>query len=34
MVCAYPKGVHVCSYMRFRRNRWERVCEHCRSYPS
>jgi len=31
--CTYPKAVHVCSYMRRRNGRFERVCEHCRSYP-
>ena len=25
--------VHVRCYVRFRFNRWENVCEHCRSYP-
>lgn len=31
--CAYPKGVHVRCYVRFRFDKWENVCEHCRSYP-
>lgn len=31
--CAYPKGVHVRQYARFRFGKWESVCEHCRSYP-
>lgn len=32
--CSYPKAVHVVSYVRRRFGRWERVCEHCRSYPN
>ena len=32
--CRYPKAVHVRWYLRYRFNRWERVCEHCRSYPT
>jgi hypothetical protein len=32
-ICTYPKAVHVRDYVRFRFNRWERVREHCRSYP-
>ena len=32
--CGYPKPVHVRRYLRYRFNRWERVCEHCRSYPN
>ncbi len=32
--CRYPKAVHVRWYWRYRFNRWERVCEHCRSYPN
>lgn len=32
--CSYPKAVHVRWYRRYRFNRWERVCEHCRSYPN
>ena len=31
--CMYPKAVYVRNYVRFRLNRWESVCEHCRSYP-
>lgn len=33
VVCAWPKAVHVRAYLRRRFGRWERVCEHCRSYP-
>lgn len=33
MQCMYPRAVHVRSYVRFRFNRWEHVCQHCRSYP-
>ena len=33
MFCMYPKAVHVRPYVRFRRGRFEHVCEHCRSYP-
>ena len=29
--CAYPKGQHVRSYVRFRLGKWENVCEHCRA---
>lgn len=32
-ICAYPKGVHVRAYVRFRFGRWENVIEHCRGYP-
>lgn len=31
--CTYPKAVHVRDYLRYRFERWEHVCEHCRSYP-
>ncbi|PRI73785.1 hypothetical protein BV006_00413 [Haemophilus influenzae] len=31
--CSYPKSVHVNAYFRRRKGRFERVCEHCRSYP-
>ena len=33
MLCMYPRAVHVRNYVRFRLNRWEHVCQHCRSYP-
>ncbi len=33
MQCKFPKSVHVRAYVRFKRGQWERVCEHCRSYP-
>ncbi|WP_267313466.1 MULTISPECIES: hypothetical protein [unclassified Acinetobacter] len=32
--CTYPRGVSVRSYIRYRYNRWENVCAHCRSYPN
>jgi len=32
-MCAYPKGVHVRPYVRFRFGRIELVREHCRSAP-
>jgi hypothetical protein len=32
-ICAYPKSVHVRSYVRLRFGRLEHVCEHCRSFP-
>ena len=32
--CAYPKAVSVRQYIRFRFNKWENVCAHCRSYPN
>ena len=32
-LCAYPKGVHVRAYQRYRFKRWEEVRSHCRSYP-
>jgi len=32
-ICAYPRGVHVRPYIRFRFGKLEHVCEHCRSYP-
>ncbi len=31
--CMFPKGVHVRAYVRRRFGRWERVREHCRSFP-
>lgn len=31
---AWPKGVYVTAYRRFRFGKWEHVCSHCRSYPS
>src|SRR6056297_526 len=31
--CKWPKPVSVCSYIRFRFGRWERVVDHCRSWP-
>ena len=31
--CSYPKSVHVRSYARFRFDKWENVCEHCRGNP-
>lgn len=31
--CKLPKAVHVRAYWRYRLGHWERVCEHCRSYP-
>jgi hypothetical protein len=31
--CVYPRAVHVRAYVRLRFNRWENVCEHCRSHP-
>lgn len=34
LACQYPKAVHVRWYMRYRFERWERVREHCRSYPN
>lgn len=34
MQCSYPKAVSVCSYLRFRFGRWEKVRTHCRSYPN
>lgn len=33
MNCPLSRGVHVSSYFRFRKGRWESVCEHCRSHP-
>lgn len=30
-VCPHPKPVHVNSYTRFRFEKLETVCEHCRS---
>lgn len=33
MHCMFPKAVHVRSYVRFRAEKLEHVCEHCRSYP-
>jgi len=33
MQCMYPRAVHVRNYVRFRFNRLEHVCQHCRSYP-
>lgn len=32
--CQFPKAVHVRAYMRYTRGHWEKVCEHCRSYPN
>jgi len=33
VICAYPKGVHVSEYKRFRKGRLETVREHCRTWP-
>lgn len=33
ILCRLPKAVHVNPYYRYRKGQWERVCEHCRSYP-
>lgn len=33
VVCAWPRCVHVRSYVRFRLGRFEHVREHCRSLP-
>lgn len=33
ILCSLPRGVHVSSYFRIRKGRWESVCEHCRSHP-
>lgn len=32
--CSYPRSVHVNAYIRRKKGRFERVCEHCRSYPA
>jgi len=32
-ICMHPKAVRVRPYVRYRFDRWEHVCEHCRSYP-
>ena len=34
MTCTFPKGVTVRPYVRFRFDRIEHVCGHCRSYPN
>lgn len=31
--CTYPRAVHVRDYVRFRKGKWENVCEHCRGFP-
>lgn len=33
MYCQHPQAVHVRAYVRYRFDRWEDVCSHCRSYP-
>lgn len=33
LICMFPRAVHVRNYVRFRKGRWESVCEHCRSFP-
>jgi hypothetical protein len=32
-MCMHPRAVHVRAYVRYRFNRFEHVCEHCRSFP-
>lgn len=32
-ICMHPRSVHVRPYVRFRKGKWESVCEHCRSLP-